>query len=198
MKILKSLLGSLGLLAMILSTKIIAGEDLLTRLGAQTQEIQNLQGRFEQQKNIAVLPVPLMSSGRFALEQGKSIDWQLLEPVQQTIRLSPNGITLESGGKAGKLGEAMPAQGAETLTKVFMAVVSGQWETLSEYFEIEASGDADKWQLLLLPRSQALAAYIRQIEIRGGEFTEQLDIAEANGDSTIIRLTIDKVVRRQP
>ena len=198
MKILKSLLGGFSLLAIVLSTTAVAGEDLLTRLSVKTQEIQSLQGRFEQQKNIAVLPVPLMSNGRFTLEQGKSIEWQLLEPVQQTIRLSPNGITLESGGKAGKLGEAMPAQGAETLTKVFMAVVSGQWETLSEYFEIEAAGNADKWQLLLLPRSQALAAYIRQIEIRGGEFTEQLDIAEANGDSTIIRLTIDKVVRRQP
>lgn len=176
-----------------------ADADLLASLGERSREITHLQGRFEQQKKITVLPAPLVSSGRFALEQGQSIEWQLLEPVQQTIRLSPGGITLEAAGKtSGALGDAMPAQGAETLTRVFMAVVSGEWRTLRDYFDITATGEPDAWQLVLTPRSPGLAAYIRQIDIRGGEFTDQLDIAEANGDSTRIRLFIDKAVRRQP
>lgn len=178
-----------------------AGEtkDLLAILGDRSQQIESLQGRFEQQKKITVLPAPLVSSGRFSLQQGEFIEWQLLAPVQQTIRLTPGGITLEAVGKpAGQLGDAMPAQGAETLTRVFMAVVSGEWQTLRDYFEVAASGTPEQWQLLLTPRSPGLAAYIREITIRGGEFTEQLDIAEANGDSTRITLVIDKAVHRQP
>lgn len=183
----------------------LMAEDLLRLLGERSQEVQSLQGRFEQQKKIAVLPAPLASHGRFALEQsrerdlkgqGNYIEWELLEPVQQTIRLSPTGITLETAGKTSDaLAGRMPGKGAETVTNVFMAIVSGQWETLREYFDIQASGSGDKWHLVLKPRSANLAAYIRQIDIRGGEFTEQLDIAEANGDSTHIRLLIDKVVR---
>lgn len=190
----------------LLATPLLAG-DLLATLGERSQAVHSLQGRFEQQKKIAVLPAPLTSHGRFALEQrqqgeqgqGNYIEWELLEPVQQTIRLSPKGITLDMAGKTtDALAGPMPTKGAETVTRVFMAIVSGQWETLRDYFDIQASGDSGKWQLVLKPRSTSLATYIHQIDIRGGEFTEQLDIAEANGDSTHIRLLVDKVVRQQP
>lgn len=189
----------LSLFGCLVALPLCADEDLLATLGERSRAIQSLHGQFEQQKTIAVLPTPLVSSGRFALEQGQSMVWELLAPVQQTIHLSPTGITLTTDGKAAEaVGRRMPKNGAETITRIFTAVISGQWETLREYFVIEAKGDAGKWQLLLSPRSPNLAAYIRQIDIRGGEFTEQLHIAETNGDSTHIRLVTDKVVRQTP
>ncbi|PUA27671.1 MAG: hypothetical protein B0W54_14070 [Cellvibrio sp. 79] len=172
-----------------------AGDDLLAALGERSRQIQSLHGQFEQQKTIAVLPTPLDSNGRFTVEQGQFVVWELLQPVQQTIRLSPAGITLETDGKAEQIGASMPKNGAETVTRIFMAVISGQWQTLRDHFAIEATGDTGKWQLTLTPRSPALASYIRQITIRGGEFTEYLAIAETNGDNTSIRLVTDKVVR---
>lgn len=176
-----------------------AGDDLLATLGERSRQIQSLQGQFEQQKTIAVLPAPLDSSGRFTVEQGQFVVWEILQPVQQTIRLSPAGITLATDGKgAEQIDARMPKNGAETVTRIFMAVISGQWQTLRDHFAIEASGDTGKWQLILTPRSTALASYIRQITIRGGEFTEHLAIAETNGDSTSIRLVTDKVVRQTP
>ncbi len=189
----------LSLVGCLLVLPVWADEDLLATLGERSRTIQSLQGQFEQQKTIAVLPAPLVSTGRFALAQGQSVVWEVLQPVQQTIHLSPNGITLETDGKVAEgVGGRMPKNGAETVTRIFTAVISGQWETLRDYFVIEAKGDAGKWQLLLTPRSSNLAAYIRQIDIRGGEFTEQLDIAETNGDNTRIRLVTDKVVRQTP
>ena len=172
-----------------------AENDLLAALGERSRQIQSLHGQFEQQKTIAVLPAPLVSSGRFSVEQGQSVVWEVVEPVQQTIRLSPGKIALETEGKTETLGERIPRKGAETITRIFMAVISGQWETLADYFAIETRGDAGKWHLMLTPLSPALAGYIRQIDIRGGEFTEQVSIAETNGDSTHIRLVTDKVVR---
>lgn len=173
----------------------VSANDVLAALGERSRQIQSVQGQFEQQKVIAVLPAPLASNGRFSMEQGQSVVWELVQPVQQTIRLSPGKIALEVEGKTETLGERMPAKGAETITRIFMAVISGQWETLADYFAIETSGDIGKWHLVLTPRSPALASYIRQIDVRGGEFTEQLTIAETNGDSTHIRLVTEKVVR---
>jgi hypothetical protein len=69
-------------------------------------------------------------------------------------------------------------------------------DSLKSYFLVQASGDTKHWQLLLTPRSPNLAAYIQNITLQGSEFTEQLDIAETNGDKTNIRFTTDKVVRK--
>lgn len=182
-----------------LALPVLANEDLLATLGERSRQVQSLQGQFEQQKTIAVLPAPLVSTGRFTFEQGQFVVWELVQPVQQTLRLSPAGMTLDIDGKAAeKPGERLPGKGAETITRIFMAVISGQWENLRDYFAIEARGEAGKWHLVLRPRSSNLAAYIRQIDIRGTEFTEQVFIAETNGDSTDIRLITEKVIRRTP
>ena len=45
------------------------------------------------------------------------------------------------------------------------------------------------------PNSPNLGAYIRQIRLEGHDFTEQLHIAETNGDTTDIRFTTTQVKR---
>lgn len=162
---------------------------LLAQLGERSKTIQALEGRFEQQKQVEVLPVPLNSSGRFQFEQGKGVVWELLAPVQSKLELTPNGINF---GNEQQVSSAQQA-GVEVVAKIFMGVIAGELDTLKDYFLVTAEGDSSQWALHLTPHSANLAAYIKRIELRGGEFTEQLDIAEANGDTTRIRFTTDKV-----
>lgn len=162
---------------------------LLAQLGERSKTIQTLEGRFEQQKKVAVLPVPLNSSGRFQFEQGKGVVWELLAPVQNKLELTSKGINFGNDQQVSSVQQA----GVEVVAKIFMGVIAGELDTLKDYFAVTAEGDSTQWVLHLTPHSANLAAYIKRIELRGGEFTEQLDIAEANGDSTLIRFTTDKV-----
>ena len=173
-------------------TATTSDAELLAHLREQSKNILSLQGHFTQQKSIAVLPVPLNSTGQFQFEQGKEVVWEVLAPVHNLVRLTPVGITFE-----GSQTQAAPQQaGVEVVAKIFMGVIAGELDSLNAYFTIAASGDAKHWQLTLKPRSQNLAAYIQVIQLEGAEFTESLDIAETNGDKTHIQFTTDKVVRK--
>jgi len=168
---------------------------LLAELSARSKAIESLQGHFVQQKHIAVLPVPLNSTGKFAFEQGKGVDWETLTPVRNAVHLTPKGISFEDeSGKAQH--QAAQQAGVEVVAKIFMGVITGELDGLNNYFSMVVSGSGKQWKLLLTPRSENLAAYIQSIELQGSEFTEQLDIAETNGDKTHIAFTTDKVVRK--
>lgn len=180
------------LVALVPLSTLTYAADLLATLAERSHQIQQLDGRFEQYKSIAVLPVPLHSTGRFNYSAGKTIVWETLDPIQQIIQISPEGIRFDGATKP------TPQAAVETITHIFMGVVSGQFSNLENYFTIEPQGDSSHWVLILKPNSANLAAYIQGIEIRGGEYTEQLEIIEANGDKTKVRFTIDHVTRDTP
>lgn len=165
---------------------------LLAQLAERSKAIQSTEGRFVQQKHIAVLPVPLNSTGRFQFTQGKGVVWEVLTPVQNKVELTPKGISFGNEQSANQA--AAQQAGIEVVAKIFMGVIAGELDTLNDYFAVAASGDSSKWTLRLTPHSANLAAYIKSIELQGGEVTEQLDIAEANGDRTHISFTTDKIL----
>jgi outer membrane lipoprotein-sorting protein len=167
---------------------------LLAQLSARSQAIQSLEGKFQQQKTIAVLPVPLNSNGRFSFEQGKEVVWETLVPVQSRLTLTPGGISFADAKGEQKTPAQAQQAGAEIVAKIFMGVIAGELDSLQDYFTLSATGTASDWQIQLVPRSANLSAYITRIELRGGQYTEHLDIAEANGDKTYIVFTTDKVV----
>ncbi|MEN0038228.1 MAG: outer membrane lipoprotein carrier protein LolA [Cellvibrio sp.] len=171
-------------------------DTLLAQLAQRSQQIQSLEGTFAQQKTIAVLPVPLSSNGRFSFEQGKEVVWETLMPVQSRLTLTPGGISFADAKGEQKTPAQAQQAGAEIVAKIFMGVIAGELDSLQDYFTLAATGTATDWQIRLVPRSANLSAYIASIELRGGEYTEHLDIAEANGDKTYIVFTTNKVVRK--
>lgn len=173
-----------------------ADEGLLAQLSARSQAIQSLQGHFEQQKTIAVLPVPISSSGRFSFEQGKEVVWEILVPVQSRLKLTPGGIDFADANGEQKTPAQAQQAGAEIVARIFMGVIAGELDSLQDYFTLSASGTAGDWHIQLVPRTANLSAYITRIELDGGEFTEHLNIMEANGDKTYIVFTTNKVVRK--
>jgi hypothetical protein len=74
-------------------------------------------------------------------------------------------------------------------------VIAGELDSLQGSFTLTATGSTANWKIQMVPRSANISAYITRIELRGAEFTEQLEILEANGDKTLIIVTTDKVVR---
>ena len=172
------------------------GDELLDELVARSQSIQSLEGVFEQQKTIAVLPMPLASNGRFSFEQGKEVVWETLVPVQSRMTLTAGGIRLDDASGADKTPAQVKQAGVEIVAKIFMGVIAGELDSLKDYFTLSATGTTGDWKILLKPRSENLAAYINDIELSGGEFTEHLNIREANGDKTYIVFATQKVVRK--
>ena len=175
-----------------------ADSDLLAQLSARSKTIASLDGRFDQQKTIAVLPMPIVSSGVFHFAQGEGVVWETRVPVQTQVKLSPGGISFDDQPAATGSNQAATNQATAIVAKIFMGVIAGELSSLNDYFNIQTLGDSDHWQLILTPRNDNLKAYIHSIEVRGEEFTEQLAIDEANGDKTLIKFAVEQVQRVQP
>ena len=175
-----------------------ANAAFLAAFSAKNQTIAHLAGQFEQSKTIAVLPMPIRSSGVFEFTQGQGVAWETQEPIQNRIHLTAQGIDTQSQGSKSEAlqgQDATKSQGAGLVASIFMGVIAGDLSQLNRFFTLEANTQGEQWQLVLTPNSPNLAAYIRQIRLEGHDFTEQLHIAETNGDTTDIRFTTTQVKR---
>ena len=146
------------------------------------------QGNFEQQKRIAALPIPLVSSGRFSFSPQGGLKWQTVTPIASLMTIDDQGIRQSQNSdiiwqKDKNSPEALLIGG------VFNAVLQQDWQQLAKDFELtRVATESSGWQIQLLPRSEVIASYIRQVDIYGQQRAERFVMTEASGDTTHIRL----------
>jgi outer membrane lipoprotein-sorting protein len=156
----------------------LANDSLLGSLSGKARNIESFSGTFVQYRKIVVLPLPLNSEGKFSYHHQTGMVWTTLHPVQSTVIISDQGIQTEDAESVRR------TVGSPQVAKALLGVFSGRLESLSEQFNIVASGSISDWRLQLKPKNDLLAAEITSIDIRGKETTESVSIADANGDSS--------------
>ncbi|AGA88174.1 outer membrane lipoprotein carrier protein LolA [Stutzerimonas stutzeri] len=157
----------------------------LPQLAEQLSGPAVIRGDFIQEKHLRALPQPLTSHGQFALSRDHGLLWLLQQPIRQDYRITPQGIARrsENGWQA-----VDPQGGSARQNQLFLAVLSGDTRALQRDFQLELSGAATAWRLQLTPRGALLRQIFADIEIHGGETVTQIELHEAQGDRTLIRL----------
>ncbi|MBA1197212.1 outer membrane lipoprotein carrier protein LolA [Pseudomonas plecoglossicida] len=145
-----------------------------------------VKGPFIQEKHLRALPQPLLSKGQFVLAREHGLLWLLQTPLRQDYRIDAKGIARRDPSGWQRLPSA--SAGAEQ-NRLFFAVLQGDSAGLKRDFELSLSGDATHWQLQLTPRSLLLKQIFTRIDISGGQFVEQIQLSETQGDSTLLRMT---------
>ncbi|BAP42956.1 outer membrane lipoprotein carrier protein LolA [Pseudomonas sp. 21LCFQ02] len=157
----------------------------LQQLSEQLSRPAAIEGRFIQEKHLRALPQPLTSTGRFVLARDFGLLWLLETPLKQDYRITANGIARREAQGWQMLPNK--SAGAEH-NRLFLAVLQGDSSGLQRDFELQLSGDAQDWKLTLLPRSLLLQQIFRQINIDGGELVRQIELLEAQGDRTVLKM----------
>jgi len=174
----------LGALALLTLSSLANAFDL-QQLSEQLAKPDVIHGQFIQEKHLRALPQPLISKGSFVLAKNHGLLWLLKTPLQQDYRISAKGIARRdvSGW------QLLPGKsaGAEQ-NRLFLAVLQGDSSGLQRDFELALSGDAQKWQLTLTPRSVLLKQVFNQINISGGTLVNTIELLETQGDSTVLRM----------
>ncbi|MFV3282731.1 outer membrane lipoprotein carrier protein LolA [Pseudomonas sp. NY15356] len=156
-------------------------DDLQKQLGASAV----VKGPFVQEKHLRALPQPLLSQGRFVLARDHGLLWLLQTPLRQDYRITADGIARRDASGWQKL----PSQSAGAQqNRLFFAVLQGDSSGLQRDFELSLTGNAEHWQLHLVPRSLLLKQVFTHIDIAGGRFVERIVLAETQGDSTVLRM----------
>lgn len=158
----------------------------LPQLAAQLGKPAVVRGEFVQEKQLRSLPQPLVSKGHFVLAKQHGLLWLLQTPLRQDYRIDERGIARRDANGW----QQLPQRSASAQqNRLFLAVLEGDSSGLQRDFDLALSGAANDWTLTLTPRAVLLKQIFDSIEIAGGELVQRIELHEAQGDRTVLRMT---------
>ncbi|MBE9607818.1 outer membrane lipoprotein carrier protein LolA [Chitinilyticum piscinae] len=177
-RVLTALLGCL-----LLSAPALAGviDDVRVRVALPDAQ----RGEFRQEKHVATLSKPLISSGQFIYLKPRGLLWRMDRPYASDAVITGEQLIQQVRGKTIARVEARSQPGYSSVSRIFMALVGGDWQALEQDFVIQGKVSGPSWQLELTPKGGLFASFARTLTLSGGKTLEQLDIAEKNGDRTV-------------
>ena len=174
----------------------LATQTLLTQVRQRVLDAPVVRGRFEQQKSIKGFKQPLRSAGDFVAARGKGIVWHVLQPFESLLIVKPDSLQSRRGD--GEVSMQMRAEDEpvlRTVNAMLFAVMAADLAQLSQYFEVTGQIQASGWKLHLVPRDPMLAQWLKDVELQGNQFVQDVKLQEARGDSSHIRILDAKAER---
>ncbi|WP_288841405.1 outer membrane lipoprotein carrier protein LolA [uncultured Deefgea sp.] len=157
---------------------------LLDDVKARVSVKDTLRGEFRQEKRIANLAKPLLASGQFVYLKQQGLLWQIEKPYASDSIITADTLIQSVNGKIIVRVDAKSQPAYSAVSRIFMALVAGDWAALEADFVITGYVDAQRWQLTLKPKAGLFASFAKTLTLTGASALQQIDIAEKNGDST--------------
>ncbi len=137
---------------------------------------------FTQERRIAVLNRPVLSSGVLDFEVEKGLCWRLLQPYAMTLLINAEGIFQIEADSAPKRLMAGGNPVFETFSRVYMALFKGEFQGLEADFELAPEWHEAFWQITLTPRPNSPLAWLQAIDMERKAERIHLRLREKNGD----------------
>jgi outer membrane lipoprotein-sorting protein len=165
----------------------------LTPLMRTLQEVKSASGRFTERKTVHMLNAPLVSSGTLSYVAPNRIQKVTQSPVPERFVLDGDQVTIAGG----------PDQQTHTFTVTdypqigglvegIRATLAGDLPTLDRYYDVQLTGDAANWQLLLQPKDTELTKFVKWIRIVGSQnHVLAVDTEESDGDRSEMSIVED-------
>lgn len=164
---------------------------------AHLADVDALTGTFQQVRHIAVLAIPLHSSGQFRYQPERGIVWRTEEPIVNEIHITHDDgiVTVDDRGTA------RPLPASDVVAHIFLGLFSGELDRLRDYFSVDSNAGPPAqashentghrpWELHLTPRLPALASQIDHIVVAGSAYVDTVIIQESNGDRSELSLAL--------
>lgn len=175
------------MLGLLLGWSMIGQTADFTLLESLTSAPQTLQGRFTQVKLVKALDARFESSGRFDYQRDSSIRWHTLEPIDNLLTLTPQTISNQQGTTVLSKLDSQQNPVVAVFSDIFFGVMTAQWQTLAEYFEMNVEGSKQDWTVTLIPIDSSVEQVVAKVELRGDELLREVLLFEATGDQTQIK-----------
>jgi hypothetical protein len=157
-------------------------------------EVKQSRGRFVEKKYLAVLDVPLTSSGTLSFDAPGHLEKHTLEPKDESLVLDAGVLTIENKARKQKhtlVVQQYPAVWA--FVESIRSTLAGDQATLERFYKVQLKGDAAKWRMKLLPREKQAGSMVKEIVVSGrGNRVNSIEMLEVNGDSAIMTVTEER------
>jgi len=156
------------------------------QLESLTSAPESLHGQFTQVKFVQALDARFESTGRFDYQRGSSIRWHTLTPIDNLLTLTPRTISNQQGDTVLSSLDSQNNPVVTIFSDIFFGVMTAQWQTLAEYFEMDVQGSTHRWTVVLHPIDKSVEQVVTRVELSGDELLREVVLFEAAGDRTQI------------
>lgn len=156
-------------------------------LESLTSAPETLHGQFTQVKFVQALDARFESSGSFDYQRGRSIRWHTLSPIDNLLTLTPRTISNQQGDTVLSSLDSQNNPVVTIFSDIFFGVMTAQWQTLAEYFEMDVQGSKEHWTVTLHPIDTSVEQVVARVELSGDELLREVLLFEAAGDQTQIK-----------
>jgi hypothetical protein len=167
----------------------------LPQLMLSLARVKSASGKFVERKTVRMLDAPLVSTGTLNYVAPDRMTKVTLSPRPETLALDGQEVTIE-GGPDGQTHTFSVTDYPQIggLVEGIRATLAGDLPALERYFDVRLSGSASNWQLLLQPKDDALARFVKSMRILGRE--NRIHMIETDqGDGDRSQMTIVEGVR---
>ena len=169
------------------------GPPALETLFARVSRIPGLEARFQEERRLALLAVPLRSEGRLYFAPPARLARRTERPVPALLLLDGDRLWFgdDAGGHSSVELDARPGPPC-VFVEGFTSVLAGDLGALQRDFTLRFTppGADGGWRLELTPRLETLTHVLARIEIRGIDIRiSEVRVVEATGDETLTRFS---------
>lgn len=182
------------------------------------KETTGLEARFEEEKYLALLAVPLRSSGRLYFEPPSTLLRRVEKPRPQDVLVADHHVRISDGEGVQTIDLASRAE-VRPLVESMIWIFTGDLESLERTYRVDyqrfspavgedegqvdrngdgdTSGSGERWQVRLVPRNAPLSQLVSELRVSGrGREADTMELKETSGDRTLTRI-IDPNPRRR-
>jgi outer membrane lipoprotein-sorting protein len=144
---------------------------------------------FTEKKSIAILQNPVESSGELFYSAPDRLEKRTLKPKAENMLLDKNKLIVEQRGKKRELALQSYPEIAAFIDSI-RGTLAGDRKSLERTYQLSLEGDAQNWNLTLLPIETKMQKIVARISIAGsGNALHAIDILQADGDSSHMIIT---------
>src|SRR6266480_5778095 len=170
-------------------------DEVIKRVQEHQKKTNTLQADFKQEKTLALLSKPEVSTGRFTYQKPNNVLWTYDAPKRVTMLIA-NGMMTTYYPDLNKAEQIEVKRYQDRIFKYMGA--SGALDELGAYFDFTFRNvsNAPSFELDLKPKTKSIAKRVRHIRIwidKKSFLTTKFEYIEGDGDSTRYEFTNVKI-----
>lgn len=182
-----------------LSVALLASLFMASSQGAEWQVSELMQllaqnksghAKFVEKKYIGIVEGAVESSGELFFTAPDKLEKRTLKPRSESITLDGQQLIVERPGKQRLSLNLQNYPEAAAFVESIRGTLAGDKTALEKVYKLSLSGNAEKWQLILLPQFSRMSDLITRIRIVGSRAdVSRIEFDLADGDRSEIIVT---------
>lgn len=143
---------------------------------------------FVERKESLYLTEPLVLTGTISFRSPDKLKKHVREPFEEIITIDGDTAIIEKAGDEQQRRYSLTAKPeVRTILESVRATLAGNLEGLESYYSANLWGEAEDWELHLIPRNEHILELIEAIRIRGahGKIV-RIETLETDGDRSVM------------